>query len=254
MQHFSQEEKAFAEKMIDLCQQVEHTYSYRLTTFLNPRQDEIVTSIATHFQLSVFSSRSIWDLEYSRVIIAPAYYQLEKQDFEISIVEIVYPRKYHQLSHSQVLGALLHQLGIRRELMGDIVVDEEVLVMLDRRFVPLLETEVTKIARVPVRWQVRDDANLTPIRQIGQIKEMIVSSLRLDKLIAVAFQQSRTNATKLITSRQVKLDYTTVEQVGRLVEIGQLLSVRGFGRVRLKSLLGTTKQGKLKIEIELIKK
>lgn len=42
LQHFSREEREFVEKIMDMCQQVEDTYSYRLTHFLHPRQDEIV--------------------------------------------------------------------------------------------------------------------------------------------------------------------------------------------------------------------
>ncbi len=33
LQHFSREEREFVEKIMDMCQQVEDTYSYRLTHF-----------------------------------------------------------------------------------------------------------------------------------------------------------------------------------------------------------------------------
>lgn len=36
MQHFAKEEREFVEKIMDMCQQVEDTYSYRLTHFLHP--------------------------------------------------------------------------------------------------------------------------------------------------------------------------------------------------------------------------
>lgn len=45
MQHFAKEEREFVEKIMDMCQQVEDTYSYRLTHFLHPRQDDIVSKL-----------------------------------------------------------------------------------------------------------------------------------------------------------------------------------------------------------------
>ncbi|MER0122592.1 RNA-binding protein [Streptococcus sp. ZJ93] len=255
-QHFSTEEKDFVEQMIDLCHQVDVTYSYRLTRFLNPRQNQIAASIAAHFQLAYFSSQEVLETEFSRGIIAPDYYQLDVTDFELAVVEICYPRKYHELTHSQVLGTLLHRLGIKREYLGDILVGEEqTLVLLDRKFLPLLQSEVAKIGRIPVSWKERKwEVVSKQEKQESKRKQILVSSLRLDKLISVAFQMSRASASKLIEARQVKLDYQSVTQVGREVDIGQLISVRGYGRVCIKEEVGYSKQGKLKLEIEVIRK
>lgn len=256
LQHIAVEEREFAEKMLDLCQQVEDTYSYRLTSFLNPKQEEIVQSLASYFQLSGYSSRDLVETEFTRVIIAPAYYECQAEDFEMVALEIVYPRKFYTISHSQVLGTLLNQLGIKRQLLGDILVgNEELLVFLDKKFADLAQLELKRIARVPVKWKVRDWSSLKgqSIKE-GKRREVLLSSLRLDKVVATAFQLSRTQATKLIESRQVKLDYIEVTQVGKTVSLGQLVSVRGFGRVRLLELLGQTKHGKSKVEIEIIKK
>ena len=63
----------------------------------------------------MFSSAEIYPTEYARVILAPSYYQLEASDFEMSLLEVLYPDKFYRLSHSQVLGSLLHQLGIERK-------------------------------------------------------------------------------------------------------------------------------------------
>ncbi|MGT2799079.1 YlmH family RNA-binding protein [Streptococcus marmotae] len=255
-QHFSKDEKEFVEQMIDLCQQVDTTYSYRLTRFLNPRQNQIAASIAAHFQLVYFSSQEELETEFSRGIIAPDYYQLDVAHFELAVVEVLYPRKYHEVTHSQILGTLLHRLGIKREYVGDILVGEDqTFVVLDRKFLPLLQSEVAKIGRTPVSWKEREWEVVSKLKkQEAQQKQILVSSLRLDKLISVAFQLSRTSASKLIEARQVKLDYQPIAQAGHEVDIGQLISVRGYGRVCINELVGYSKQGKLKLEIEVIRK
>ena len=255
-QHFTLEERDFVEKMIDACHQVEESYSYYLTAFLNPREEEILQSLAGYFHLQLHSSRQFLETEFVRVILAPDYYLLEEEDFELMALEILYPRKFHQLTHSQILGTLLHQLGIKRDYIGDILLGEEqTFVILDRRFGELAQRSLSKISRVPVSWKEAVLSQL-PAKTSQDVKsqQVLLSSLRLDKVVATAFHLSRSNALKLIESGQVKLDYKEVKQAGKVLEVGQLVSVRGFGRVRLKEFLGFSKQGKLKLEIEIIKK
>lgn len=254
-QHFAPEEREFVEKIIDLCQQVELTYSYRLTTFLNPREAAIVTSLAAHFQLSVFSSQEYLQTEFSRLILAPDYYELQLEDFEISALEVSYPVKYYTLTHPQILGTLLHQLGIRREYLGDILPKEDLFVIiLDQKFGELATGTISKIGRIPVNWSPKEWSSLTVEVASYRNIEILLSSLRLDKVVSSAFKLSRFISVKLIESGKVKVDYREAHQVGKTVEIGQLISVRGYGRVRLRNLNGYSKQGKMKVEIELIKK
>ncbi|CQR25285.1 S4-like domain-containing protein [Streptococcus varani] len=255
-QHFTSEEKVFVEKIIGICQEVEESYSYHLSSFLNPREVEILQSIAAHFHLNTYSSQQILATEFVRVIIAPDYYVLDESDFDILALEICFPKKFHSLSHSQVLGTLLNQLGIRRDFIGDILIgDEGVFVILEKRFGDLARATISKISRVPVTWKEQALSTL-PVENNKDFKSMhlLLSSLRLDKLVGAGFKMSRSNAVKLIESGQVKVNYKEMKQAGKLLEIGQLVSVRGFGRLKLRELLGHSKQGKLKVEIEVIKK
>lgn len=254
LQHFPTEQRDFAEKIIDSCQQVERSYSYRLTPFLNPKQEQVARVIAQHFNLTVYSTRDFLVTEFSRLIIAPDYYQLEMADFQVELLEVIYNQKFHRLSHAQILGTLLHQLGIKREFIGDIIVSEELTaVLIDRRFVSLIEQEVGKLARVPVRWHALDLRQVSlPRQQDGIEKTLILSSLRLDKLLATSLGLSRSRAVDLIEAGQVKVDYVTITQVSRPIEIGQLVSIRGFGRIHLIELVGKTKQDKFKVIANII--
>lgn len=255
LEHFAREEREFVEKVMDLCQQVEDTYSYRLTSFLNPRQDAIAQMIANHYHIQAFSTRDFLQTEYSRVILAPSYYVLDSDDFDLMALELLYSRKFHSLSHSQVLGTFLNQLGIRREFLGDILIrEDEALIFLDKKFGELAYQSISKIARVPVKLMERDWQSMSiKMNDEVRFKEVLVSSMRLDKLIAVAFHLSRTRVDKLIAAGHVKLDYIQAEQAGRQVELGQLISLRKYGRIRVTELLGFSKQGKVKLKIEVIR-
>ncbi|MBY5035283.1 RNA-binding protein [Streptococcus gallolyticus] len=256
LQHFAQVEEEFVEKIIDLCYQVEETYSYRLTSFCHPKQEEIVRSIAAYFQLQAFSTREMIATEFSRMIIAPTYYELDSKDYDIMALEILYLKKFHSISHSQVLGTLLNQLGMKRQFLVDILIDEnQAVVFIDRKFGLMAQSQISKIAKAPIKWQELDwETYSLASPEEGKIREVLLSSLRLDKLVAVTFKLSRATAVKLIEANHVKVDYVETSQVAKALDLGQLISVRGFGRVRLKEMLGFSKQGKYKIAIEVFKK
>ncbi|HFI0633893.1 TPA: RNA-binding protein [Streptococcus suis] len=254
-QHFALEEREFVEKMIDLCEQVETSYSYRLTAFLHPGQEQIAEKIANYFQLQFFSSKEIVQSEFARVIIAPEYYELDIRDFQIIALEVSYPTKFHTLTHAQVLGSLLNQVGIRREFLGDIIFQDKIItILIDEKLGDISRTSVSKIAKVPVSLQVRDWTKLSnKLPTDGIPVDVLVSSLRLDKIVAVGFRLSRANAAKLIATGQVKVDYSSVTETSKLLDIGQLVSVRKYGRIRLSEFLGFSKQGKLKLRLDIIK-
>ncbi|MCD7809462.1 MAG: RNA-binding protein, partial [Erysipelotrichaceae bacterium] len=64
-------------------------------------------------------------------------------------------------------------------------------------------------------------------------KTFIVSSFRLDKIIATMFKISRAKAVEAIHSGNVKVDYKIVEEVSFLCHNGSIISLRHHGRVKL---------------------
>ncbi len=124
-QHYSLEERLFLEKVRGFCQLVEDRYSPYLTDFLNPREIQIVKDLANYYNLKFFVSSTFDNEEYGRVILAPDYYELDEDDFEIKRLEISYARQFNKLTHPKILGALLNQLGLERQVFGDVILDEE---------------------------------------------------------------------------------------------------------------------------------
>lgn len=253
-QHYAIEERPFLEKMIDICQQVEDRYTFYLTDFLNPREIQIAEEMARHYGLQVFVSSKIIPGEYGRVIIAPDYYELEWADFEISRFEIVYARQFNRLSHSQVLGALINQLGLERGVFGDISLDDQgrVQFQISSNLAGYARLSVSKIARVSVELQeVSDDQAILNIERTTE-RLVLLSSLRLDSVLATVLKISRSTAVKLIQSGKVKKNYRSVEKVDQLLLIGDMISIRGYGRFKLIGKDGFSKSGKSKISVETI--
>lgn len=250
-QHFRPEEAFLVERFQDLGRQVEDQYRLHLTEFLDPRQLEIARNILAGYSVQVFSSSDFWQSEYARLVIAPDYYELDLADFELALLEINYHRKFNQLSHRQILGALLNQLGLKRSVLGDIILTEDVAqVLVDRAKLAYLQEMVTKIGRAKVHLKEVPLSQLVRAQDSGEKDLLLVSSLRLDKLVAAVCHLSRDKASHLIATEKVKRNYSLTTKPAEQTLVGDLISVRGFGRFRLLEDQGQTKNGKHKLIIE----
>ena len=64
--------------------------------------------------------------ERKRAIIAPLYFKPQPEDFELTLFELQYPKKFVTIQHQHVLGTLM-SLGIQRDQLGDIIVGEDII-------------------------------------------------------------------------------------------------------------------------------
>ncbi|MCS4488564.1 YlmH family RNA-binding protein [Streptococcus sciuri] len=254
LQHFHKDELIFVEKTTDIINRVEDTYAIFVTEFLNPRELEIVESLVASSELICYSSNDYFDTEYGKAIIAPSYYQFDKADFQLSLLEIHYNNKFNRLTHAQILGAFLHQLGVERSLIGDIRLnDNSAQLFLTSTMVNQALQQITKIGQSGITMEEVPFSRLMERQEETQKIFLQVSSLRLDKILASSFKLSRLQAVKLIESGKVKVNYRTVEKGAEQLLLGDMISVRDFGRIRLIGEDGLTKSGKHKITIEKLK-
>ncbi|EFY03148.1 RNA-binding protein [Streptococcus dysgalactiae] len=249
-QHFYPEEYPFIEKMSDMINRVDSHYFLEVTDFLNPREITILKSLVAPTDLKVFSSTDYYPSEYGRVIVVPDYYDLDEADFQIALVEITYQAKFNQLTHGQILGTLINELGIKRNLLGDIFVETGYAqLMINRQLLDYVLTTISKIARASVSLKEIPLNQLIKSSNDAQLVDIMVSSLRLDRLVATVLKKSRAQAMTLIETDKVKVNYRQVHKVADHLAIGDMVSIRGYGRFTLLTDNGLTKNGKYKLTL-----
>lgn len=249
-QHFHSDEHDFIERMTDMVLKVEDTYHIQVTDFLNPREIDILKVIAQTAGLVAYSSCDYYETEYGKVIIAPEYYEFNQDDFDIALVELRYNAKFNQITHSQILGTLINELGIKRSLLGDIFVQPGYAqIMINQSLLSYFINTINRIGRASVSLKEINLSELIKSSNNEQEFDIMVSSLRLDRLIASAHKLSRVQAIKLIESDKVKINYRAVNRSSEEVSLGDLVSVRGFGRFKVISDNGYTKNGKYKLTL-----
>ena len=81
-----------------------------------------------------------------------------------------------------------------------------------------------------------------------------VASLRLDCILSAGMKTSRGRAAEIIRTGAVAVDHMPEERTDRLLTAGQLLSIRGFGRIRVKEVGSPTRKDRLPVTLEIFHK
>src|SRR5699024_10494524 len=126
-QHFRKEEEPFIDQVLSWKEQVEKSYQYKLTDFLDPREQRVINMLIGEKNTEIkWAALPNEHAERKRIILAPFYDEIEEEDFQLSLLEATYPVKFAQIEHKDVMGAFL-SLGIERKKLGDIVVDNGII-------------------------------------------------------------------------------------------------------------------------------
>lgn len=228
-------------------------FSFFNTLCKSPSRKDFKSSSINERHLLHEHSRQFLETEYVRILLYPDYFEPEFSDFELSLQEIVYPNKFERLTHAKILGTVLNQLGIDRKLFGDILVNEErAQIIINRQFTLLFQDGITKIARLPVRLEERDFTEKITTVEDYQELDICIASSRLDVFLAGVFKLSRNQANQLIEKQAVQVNYHLVEKSDYAVQVGDLISVRKFGRLKLVRDNGQTKKDKKKLTVQLL--
>lgn len=219
-----------------------------LTHFLNPRERQIIKMLlASHKGWNSFENGGFQGAESMRVIIAPKALEPDFDDFELSLCQVEYDQRFNQLKHRTILGAIVNS-GLKREMVGDIVTDGQNWQIVTTQYIArILETQITQIGHINVKLLITDFSQL--IEPIDDFQESsgLFSSLRLDTFISSVYNVSRSDSVDLISHGRVKVNFVLTKKATSSLSVGDLLSVRGYGRVRITENLGETGSGKLKI-------
>lgn len=252
-QHFRDDEKIFIDHVLDWVQQVEFQYSPYLTPFLDPREQYIVDSIiGQHNEVKAEAFGGYEAAERKRLFLSPSYFEPKQEDFQIKIAELRYPKKFADLSHGKILGTLMGA-GIKREMIGDIISDgEDWQFFADESIMQFLLTTLTKVGNITTQLEEIPYTEILLPKDAWEERSETVSSLRLDVILATVFHISRQKAKELISSNKVKVNWNETVRPDIVLGIHDVLSIRGYGRLRIEAIEGKTKKEKIRLKLGVL--
>ena len=159
--------------------------------------------------------------------------------------------KYSQeLTHRDYLGALMN-LGISRELLGDIFVKEKVgYFFCTERIAPFLVEELTRIRHTAVSCRILQEWADCLKKEVS-IRKVGVAGERLDSILAKAYNLSRSQSQMLFSAGNIYVNGRLCENTGYRPKNMEEISVRGYGKFRYRGAEGLTKKGKLSVILEI---
>ena len=253
-QHFRKEELEFVAQAMEWKSEVSLYQSPKLTNFLDPREQMILSSIIgkdNEVGLSFLGGTPY--VERKRALVFPTYFEVEDDDFQLAIYEIKYPSKFVNISHRDVLGALM-SLGVKREKFGDIILSDGcVQLILAKEISSYVELNLNSIGQAKVKVKRIPMDSLMTVQDVWDEKSVTVSSMRLDVILSEIYNMSRSKAVQFIEKNLIKVNWKTIENPSFQVEEGDYLSGRQLGRSKVISVEGSTKKGKIRLIIGIKK-
>ena len=152
-------------------------------------------------------------------------------------------------SHRDFLGALMGA-GIARETVGDICVGKSSCdFFVTAEIAPYVLQSFTSAGRTHVHLEAIPLAAVEIAEpEVKEIKDT-VASLRLDGIISSGFRISRSLAAQYISAGKAAIDGLPCEKPDKAVTEGMKISVRGLGKIKIHTVNGQTKKGRISVVI-----
>ena len=241
--NLGRDEAIFAARIEDYCRFCDKNNVEKFSGFLDLRQQKIAEGVAAAILPGSFSFYGGIDgAERKMFGVFPDYVIEREKEYPISFLKVYHNRP---LTHRDFLGSIL-SLGIKREIVGDIIVSEkESHIIIQRSMADYIIDNISKIGNVGVKIEITDGNGLTVSDNRYEENSVIVSSMRLDCVVAALISKSRSDSAKLVDSERVSVNHEIITSCSKNVCDGDVISIRSFGKFVIGSCASKTKKGRL---------
>lgn len=245
--HFTIEERPTIDQFVGLFNRLLFTGQAFLTDFLDPRQRQIMETIAGG-EAIVQAFGGYEEAEKCRLYISLEWENLRPDDYQVQLFEIEYAQKFASLRHSQILGSLANS-GVKTDTFGDIITDGQGRwqFFAEKELAGFFASQIDRMGPVKVRLEEKPLKDRLEAEDNSEIITAVASSMRLDAVLAALSNKSRSQVKEALAAGEVRLNWHEEEKGESPLKVGDILSLRRFGRVKLLSVQ-PSKKGRLRVE------
>lgn len=253
----SEKDKLLISKITDKIKFCETKNKIQTTDFLDQMEQKLIENFLKKQKITnYFYTGGFEEAERRILIIYPEKLKdiisnINLNEY-INVIRIILPNELKgEYSHRNYLGGLM-KLGIAREKVGDILVDDngaDILIMPE--MLKFLLTNIPSLTRFS-KSKI-EKINLQELRKLETKTEIIkvtVSSMRLDNIVAELAKCSRGKANEILEQERVLVNYETIQKSSKEIKEHDVITIRGKGRFVIKSIVGNTRKGRLFLEVE----
>ncbi|PKM50269.1 MAG: hypothetical protein CVV02_12320 [Firmicutes bacterium HGW-Firmicutes-7] len=237
-------------KLIDKAEQAYYNNFPTNTQFLDLNEQNIFMKHIKEFpsiKYNMFGGNDI--CERKMIMFFPRDFQADQISFPICALHIKNNSSSDKLNHRDYLGALM-SLGIERFKLGDVVCnDQSAYVFCVDTLTDYILEQLIMIKSTAVTVDRVEMSHVKHIEPRFDVIKGSVSSLRLDSILKLGFSLSRGNSTLLIQSGKAFINNKLYEKNSAKVEEGDVISLRGFGKLKIHTIGDYTKKGRIYLEL-----
>lgn len=217
------------------------------TNFLSPN---MISFLIENFQDKDISIKLYGGYNFAERVVAcfvPKNMKENKTDYNIDILKITYNTKYsRELKHKDYLGSILG-LSIKRELIGDIVLNEDcAYVFVCNTISDFIIDNLKKVGRTNIKINKISEEIELLVRTPEEFKTTL-TSLRIDVFLSKIFNLSRSEIKEFFISGKVFINWVNSTDISKIVKEDDIITLRGYGRIKYLESTGTNKKGKIAI-------
>ena len=236
-----------AARLLDLAEAALRNRRYKVTEFLDPFGYSIAESIAAHYdRLELLSSGGYNGAERVKAAFVNEEFR-GNPDFGLEVLAAKWDERYYEITHRDVLGALMG-LGIKREILGDIIMcGQGCQILADASLLNFIMQNFNNIGAAPIVVSQLELSAIVPKEEKMKEIKTTVASLRLDVIAAAGFGTSRSRMADEIAAGKLKVNWQESKNSAQNIKEKDIISMRGRGRVEVCEVLGQTKKGRISI-------
>ena len=228
-------------KVLDKIKIFEKKQEITHTNFLDPAEQIEIQNVIRKVPHTLVGGYI--EAERKVLVIGSAEEETKPYDF----LKVIRIEANKNLSHRDILGSLLG-LGIKREMIGDILINANLAdIIVLKEISSYVLQNLNKIGKEKVKAYEHKLEELLQVENTKKEIKTTVASLRVDAIVSCGIGVSREISSKLIQTQKVKLNHKLLENASKKISEGDILSIRGYGRLELVSILGETRKDRVRI-------
>lgn len=247
----SEDEQSIGIQVIDSAELAWQQNRPQITDFFDPHQAKAAASVLNSIPEAAFLRFGGYkQAERNRFVIYPSMFLVELIANPVVVLEASGNFRFAPIKHGDCLGSILGT-GIKREKVGDIIVTEDgCQAVVAAELKDYLCSNWNQIGQTPVTVKEIDEGQLHV--EPERVKEIrtTVASLRLDAVASSGFGTSRTKMAREIKSDRLKVNWKPTQNPAYMVSEGDVISIRGRGRVVVERVEGKTRKGRLSLQLK----
>ncbi len=238
------ENRETVSRLLDLGDRAIQTWEVVCSDFLSPPEAaEGLRVFSKMTEIHCLAWGGYEQAERQRIAIARSELPLDVSMVSLTPISIAGNFLFDTATHRDFLGAILGS-GIERQKVGDVNVlgEKGAQAIIVPELMEYLQIHFNQVRTVPVKVTAIALEDLKIRIPVTKELTSTEASLRLDAIASFGFGMSRSKMVDLINGEDVRVNWKTVSQPNYQLKSGDLVAIRGKGRLTIGEIMITKKE------------